>query len=363
MSIYGKDYPEVIDPGPDDNPTVDTWRPQDPTSVLNGTWRPPVPTVGHRSDGLGLFYRGKQHTVASESEAGKTWFVLSATQDELQAGNHVVYLDFEDDLGSTITRLRAIGVPREMIVSHFHYIRPEEPLSSQNGLMRLGEVMATQPTLAVIDGVTEAMTLHGLDPINNSDCAHFGRMLPRRLAEWGAATVSLDHVTKSVETRRHYAIGAVHKLNGLNGAAFVLENVAPFGIGVTGRSRIRIAKDRPGQLRRSSVPGSMFWFADLVINSHAPEFAEIDVASPSQNGVSTFRPTILMARLWQCVSANGPIAKRNAMDMVGGNREQLSRAFNLLIMEGYITKDTPHSAVKQFAEDPRDQRDQPVTTP
>ncbi len=52
---------------------------------------------------------------------------------------------------------------------------------------------------------------------DNTDVARFGQMLPRWLAERGPATVALNHVTKDRENRGRYAIGAVHKLNGLRG--------------------------------------------------------------------------------------------------------------------------------------------------
>ena len=55
--------------------------------------------MGRRNDGVGLFYPGKVHTVSSESEAGKTWLLLSVVLDELGRSNAVVYVDFEDDEG------------------------------------------------------------------------------------------------------------------------------------------------------------------------------------------------------------------------------------------------------------------------
>ena len=60
-------------------------------------------------------YRGKVHTISSESEAGKTWMALSAAIDEMAEGNHVCYLDFEDDEGGTVSRLLALQVARDMI--------------------------------------------------------------------------------------------------------------------------------------------------------------------------------------------------------------------------------------------------------
>src|SRR4029077_9763785 len=39
-----------------------SWRAVDLEAVLSGHWEAPKPTVGQRSDGVGLFYPGKVHT-------------------------------------------------------------------------------------------------------------------------------------------------------------------------------------------------------------------------------------------------------------------------------------------------------------
>ncbi len=62
------------------------------------------PTVGKRTDGSGLFYRGKTHTVIGETEAGKDWLAQIVARVEMIAGNHVLYLDFEDDEDTAIDR-------------------------------------------------------------------------------------------------------------------------------------------------------------------------------------------------------------------------------------------------------------------
>ena len=54
-----------------------SWQPVDLSEVLDGSWQPPEPTVGRRSDGAGLFYPGKVHTLSSESEGGKKLFSLT----------------------------------------------------------------------------------------------------------------------------------------------------------------------------------------------------------------------------------------------------------------------------------------------
>lgn len=330
-----------------------SWRPVDLTRVLDGSWQPPEPSVGSRSDGAGLFYAGRVHTVSSESEGGKTWLALSAVLDELAASRHVVYLDFEDDEGGIVGRLLTLGADREVLAERFHYVRPEDPLGSGIHRDDLEQIMRDcRPSLAIIDGITEALTMHGLDPNSNSDVASFGRMLPRRLAAFGAASVSLDHVTKSTEGRGRYSIGAVHKLNGVDGAAYVLENRTPFGVGITGRSTLRIAKDRPGQLRKAALPSSgMFWAGDLVLTSHAEGFAEVEVRAPEQRDDEQFRPTHLMGAICAAIETAGkPLSGAQIEALVKGKSTTIRQARALLEVEGYITDKTPYQLLKSWTE-------------
>jgi hypothetical protein len=330
-----------------------TWQPVDLAPVLAGTWQPPTPTVGRRADGRGLFYAGRTHTVVSETEGGKTWLALAAALDEMAAGHHVLYLDFEDDEGTVAGRLLTLGASRDTIAAHFHYLRPESPLGSGVHLDDLRQLVeAHRPTLAALDGVTEAMTLHGLNPLDNVDAARFGRMLPRRLAAAGCAVANLDHVTKSSDGRGRYALGAVHKLNGLDGGAYLLENRAPFGVGLTGRSTVKIAKDRPGQLRAHALPsaGGLHWYADLVLASHGEDFAEVCLEPPHETG-DDFRPTIYMARVADLLSNKGPLSQRVICELVRGKTPNIRAALAHLIADGYVSDKTPHQLIKPYDED------------
>lgn len=308
--------------------------------------------MGRRADGAGLFYPGRCHTISSESEGGKTWLCLSVVLDELSRGNSVVYVDFEDDEGGIVGRLLTLGADRLTLAARFHYVRPEDALGGGVHLDDFATLLRdVRPTLGVVDGVTEALTLHGLSPNDNSDVAKFGRMLPRRLAAAGAASVALDHVTKSTEGRGRYSIGAVHKLNGLDGAAFVLENRSSFGIGLTGRSTLRIAKDRPGQLRKNALPssGGMHWFGDLVLTSHDEGFAEVEVATPTEKAVTEFRPTHLMSAICEAIEKAGkPLSGAQIEAMVKGKGTTIRQARLLLEVEGYITDKTPFSLLKPW---------------
>jgi hypothetical protein len=332
-----------------------SWMPVDLTDVLDGTWQPPKPTVGLRIDGIGLFYPGKMHTVSSESEAGKTWFALAACRDEILRGNHVEYIDFEDDEGSVTARLITLGLDAKRIKQFFHYIRPESAIFLAPNENDVDATLAAyQPTLAVVDGITEAMTLHELNPLDNADAAKFGRLVPRRLAKGGAAVASLDHVTKAAEGRGRYAIGAVHKLNALNGAAYILENRNPFGIDRRGVSTVRIAKDRPGQLRKHAVPSSsgMFWFADLIVdttlNGLAEGAASVVPAAPRDDQ----KPTVIMGRI--CAALTGEpegLSQHVLCTVVTGKAETIRIGLAHLVADGYVTPRTPHKLIRPYLDD------------
>ncbi len=144
------------------------------------------------------------------------------------------------------------------------------------------------PSLIVLDGITNALTLHDLDPLSNRDVSDFDRRVIRPMLSLtaataaaagmrgsGAAVVLLDHVTKAREDRGRYQIGAVHKLNRLNGAAYGLKAVDPIRPGRQGRSTVMISKDRPGRLKVHAAPkpdaDGLLTFADLVVTSEGTD--------------------------------------------------------------------------------------------
>lgn len=346
-----------------------TWVAQDLRSVLDGSYQPPQPTVGRRDDGVGLFYPGRMNSVASESEAGKTWFALIACLQEINDGNHVLYLDFEDDAGGVVGRLLCLGANPADVLDRFHYVRPENQPSDID-LIDLAMVLEHNPTLAIVDGVTEGMSLFGLELKDNTDIAKFGRLLLRPLQNAGAAVVTLDHVVKSSENRGRYSIGGVHKLNGLNGVMYILENRRPFGIGVTGKSTIRVAKDRPGQIRKNGLSHSsgMHWYADLVVKSETQEYAEAHLYAPTQRDEDdreadeeARRMRGLQAKVLDALAgAPGPLPGKGIEDRVAGRATDVRRAVAALVDSGRIvTEPGPRGATLHSLAPSPAKRDEP----
>ncbi len=169
--------------------------------------------------------------------------------------------------------------------------------------------------------------------------------------------LSLDHVTKDREGRGRYALGAVHKLNAVDGAAFVLKNRATFGIGRIGRSTVLLAKDRPGQLRghAQASAGSLHWLADLVLVSHQGLTVDASLEPPADRTDDDFRLTVLKGRVADALAgATTPLSVRDVLERVTGKQEATRKALACLIDEGFVVVDNGprgarlHRLVKPF---------------
>ena len=315
-----------------------SWWPLDLSELFSGDHRPPSPTLCPRSDGQALLYAGKCHAFNGESESGKTWAALIACVQVIRDGGHVLYLDFEDTADTVVTRLLALGARPAQVLELFHYAQPHEPIFTKG--MRftpanadLGLVLdAYDVALAVIDGVTEAMTLHGLDLLGNADYATFHGALPRRLAAAGAAVVQIDHVTKDRENRGRWAIGAQHKLAAMDGAVFSFQVAQPFGLGRHGIAKMSIEKDRPGALRQHAVGKRI---ADLHLDSDADTHAlawSIERPDTPEGDDGTMRPTVVMERVSRLLEENPQgLTKRSIRAGVAGSNDMIDLAIDLLL--------------------------------
>lgn len=320
--------------------TTSTWTAVDLTAALDGNG-PPQPTLLARDDGICLLYAGKVHAFNAESESGKSWLALAAVAGELHDGHHALYIDFEDDDTGIVGRLQALGLDRDTIISRFHYVRPDDPIDavSTAALERL--LLDHQPTIAIIDGVTEVMAQNGWSITDNDDAAKFLLALPRRIARHGPAVVLIDHVTKDKEGRGRYGIGAAHKLAGLDGAAYHLEVSTPFGIGRQGASRITVTKDRPGHVRGAAIEGR--FIGELRLDSlpggavHLSLSAHADAA----NSRPQVRPTNLMEQVSKNVQemneAGLEPTKSAVANDVPSTKAKVLLAIDWLIEESYLT--------------------------
>lgn len=351
-------HPEEEQPDPTNNGAgqlAPSWQEVD---LANLDASPDTPTILQRDDEQPLIYPGKTHLIFGEPESCKGWFVLLAAKAELAAGRHVLYIDFEDSPAAILERLRSLLVPPEQIHQHFHYLRPDEPydLLAQKTLAPLLE---HQPSLVVIDGVTEAMMIHGLKLTDNTEAAQFMDRFPRHLSRTGAAVLLVDHVTKDREGRGRWAIGAQHKLAAIDGAALGLETLTPFGRGRRGKVKITVQKDRPGHIRALCEDGRRL--AEMRLNSDPDGGVTIDLAVPLSTDVTG--PTYYMERISRALEEHGPLSKNGIRGIRGiGNKDLVDAAIEILINRGFVEVEKRgqahmHHLAQPFRENPDPEED------
>lgn len=227
-----------------------SWAPIDLTPFLDGSYVEPPATLMPRSDGVCLLYPGLVHSLHGESESGKSWIVQAEAARVIRSGGSVIYVDFESGPGPVIGRILALGARPGDVGRLLRYIRPETRPTTLEEYGAFLAMFAGPATLAVIDGVTDAMGIWGLKTTDNDEYSSFAKAFPRRLAtETGAAVVLVDHVTKDKDSRGRFAIGGQAKMATLDGAAYVVDVVEHLAKGVRGVLSIGIGKDRPGGVR------------------------------------------------------------------------------------------------------------------
>ncbi len=341
------------------------WTVVDISPVFAGERKRVEPTIGHRADGIGLLYPGKEHAIASEPECGKTWLAALIVADVLRKGGRVVYVDFEDDEWTIIgERLMAPGVglePAHLAPERFRYVRPEGAAPDVAAFTALLTFPSGAADLLVLDGVTEGMQALGIDfGKHNEAAAEWRERMVKPAMRLGTATLATDHVVKNQEARAGYAIGGQHKRAGLNGALFVMERNAPFGRGLRGSSRVYVTKDRNGGLRQHGQPDPKrpdhTYFCDLVGDAASGEMISLALFPPRveitrEDGmgaaeIETARKVFAVLR----AAAPRELGTRELEEAVKGRKGTITPAKHWLAERGAILIQSRGASVKhQYA--------------
>ena len=236
-----------------------SWQPADLRAALDGRLTAEPPRYLSRTDGAKMLYPGKAHSFVGESETLKSWAAMLACADVLAQGGRVLYIDFEDVVATFAERMTALGADPDALRKRTVYIRPDEALATERARRDLAETGArAKPDLIVIDGVTEAMALHGWDINSATDVAKYHALLLRRLTRTGAATLEVDHAGKD-ELRG--AVGSQHKRAGIDGVVYVFRKKQSGGRGKLGLIRVGVSKDRHGYVRQNAEGDAFALFA------------------------------------------------------------------------------------------------------
>lgn len=238
----------------DDDPTPDaSWVPVDLGPAVRGEVVKAEPSLLRREDGRALFYERAVNGVWSDSGEGKSMVAAAIVAQEITAGRHAVWVDFEDDETTIVERLVDIfGVDGAVIVERLHYLRPASPFGGR-AVQVVAELVVTHDVaLVVIDSQGEAFALEGIVEDRDLEVGTWLRRVARTLADLGPAIVIIDHSTKAKDNPL-FPSGSKRKRAALTGAGYFLEAPTPLTREHGGRLRLTCAKDRHGHWRRGEI--------------------------------------------------------------------------------------------------------------
>jgi Bifunctional DNA primase/polymerase, N-terminal/AAA domain len=261
---------------------------RDPVQELNiaelmagGELEREPPTMLTRTDGKCLVYPGRLHSIYGEPGHGKTWVSLYLVKERLEAGESVVYFDYDEDDGgrSMAMRLLTLGLQPSM-VNNLHYFNPQGIGRDGSQWERMRRIVSRcKPSLVIVDTMAPALVELGLNETDNTEVGAWYRH-----ARWllsgttpRPALVIVDHVVKSGEGRGRWARGAGDKLGRLH-AAYAVDSTTPFSRSTPGQINLVIAKDRGGEVGREGENAATIRFTP----SNEGSNLQIEVIPPTQ---------------------------------------------------------------------------------
>jgi Bifunctional DNA primase/polymerase, N-terminal/AAA domain len=236
----------------------DGWGEVDLTDAAAGEKARARPTLLARADGACLLYPGQINELHGADGVGKSFVALFAAQQELDAGHHVVWLDWEDpDEVTVVGRLLDLGVAADVVLARFHYWHPEVEATPARVARLCARVRELGAALVVLDSVGEAFGLDGVNEDRDNEVTPWLRKLPRPLMATGAAVVLVDHGVKSAENEL-FPSGSKRKRAAITGAAYLVKAPRPVSREAGGgRLELTTAKDRHGHYTRGKVAATI----------------------------------------------------------------------------------------------------------
>lgn len=346
-------------------------RPVSLTAALAGE-PPPEPQIGQwteTEDGKAvtraLFYPNEVHSVGGEPESMKSWLLLHTAAQEVKRGHHVLFIDMEANDRSIVHRLLLLGAKPARLKRHFHYFRPDGHISEADQRRFRQTIKQKQPTLVVLDGVTEAFAMHGLSINSAEDSAHwfqnFGRQFQVKPGPGydGPAIVELDHVVKDRDARGGWTLGTQHKKAGLKGAMYLVENRRPLAKGKHGISRLLVLKDSPGGVEWVPLgKGRQRYVGDFHVDASSEDgeletwIESADPHTPSAEGEESAladRPEFrqCMRKVWEHVGAHPGTSGKVIRAKVTGYADKTKQtAIAVLEADGHLTNEGSVNSAK-----------------
>lgn len=300
-------------------------------------------------------YPGRINTLFGLSESAKSWIAMYAGVQEMSKGGRVLFLDFEDEPTGIIDRFRRLGAGDDDLENQLVYVHPDDPLADMQRSKfgehqtTLGQANASQfrellksydPTLILVDGMSEIYGLHGLDT-NDATGTSIITSWMKTLCQGGrTTTLVIDHTGKNGGS----PIGAHHKIAMVQGTALRVDIVGRPVEGSKGEVQLSVYKDRPGAVRKASTKGgdeSESVAARAVVDSRQEGITKIDLKIPSPNVVQVAMTPEREAALGQAVKSNE--ARDKVLALFGGDLDAEVTASQVMKTYGMTTGEARHA--------------------
>lgn len=343
--LIAKLPPATVAPAADD----DSWVPYDLAPYVTGDYQPPLPSILNRPDNRGLIYPAAVNVLFGAPGVGKTWGAIAAITQHIQAGNQAAFIDLEDHPGKLVARLKSFGLTNNQIETQFHYLRPNN-LDYTTAITTTQHLANQGVDLIVIDSYGEMLGLAGLDEYSNPDVTANTQQLLRPIVRQGHALILIDHVVKSEDGSRGYALGAQRKKAMIDGASWELTSDG-YSRQRAGTITIKCAKDRNGWYANREHA------ADLHLNPQGDciEWSlTIPADAPGEDAPhgTPNTPTVLMERISQYLAdcgPNDPQTARSICKAVTGKDTAKRRALRELVEQGYTTEIDGYNGHTKYA--------------
>ena len=347
----------------------------------------PAPDLLIRVDGVGLLYRGRINDLHGEPESGKSLIAQYVTAESLINNMICAYIDFEDNAGSILQRLRLMGVPDDIILdqTRLTYHNPTgSPLDGPN-LEQFRQIIDADNDLIVIDGLNNMLSGIGLDQDKAADIATLYTSILKPMSAAGACVLLVDHVVKNRDGQGRFAAGSIQKLAQIDGASYYVYPSRPLGRGMRGEITLKLAKDRNGYLGEHCAPPNnkndrLREAARISVDSTNHERMEVTVGKPTNLPIAgepaDTRPTWVMQKVSEVLKRDGGWCGVNKVylwlkeDHVGARKSTVSEALEELRAAGHVEERSGPRGSREYifrslyseTDDPRSANYQPRIT-
>ena len=219
---------------------------------------PPLPSmltiVGRSSNPQPLIAQGSITVISGHRSAGKTWVASKWAEQQITAGAHVAWVDFERQDRGLNAKFRYLGLQPAAIAGHVHYTDETPALPDlMEALDRFG------PYLLVIDAWRglQGRIAPGTGANDSDAVEQVYKSYLNPFAIAGGTVALLDHLPKTGTS----TFGGERKESAADYVIRV-EQIQPFTKRTPGFSMLTVTKDRWGETGQDTVAGYLWMPGD-----------------------------------------------------------------------------------------------------